>query len=121
MLKSQTEPTGMGNTASNSKDMTLVRHHTSPESLKAIKESKVLFPSRVSGGIDVGVDVEIQPFSSNPNFGQIGKGSYVEFSIPSSQLTPLPHVSGGARILTGGNNLNLQDLKPKFVTPWFNW
>ena len=120
-LMSQTEPTGMGNTASNNSDLTLVRHHTSPEALKAIKESKTLFPSRVSGGIDVGVDVEIQPFSTNPNFGQMGKGAYVEFSIPSSQLTPLPHVSGGARILTGGNNLNLQDLKPKYVAPWFNW
>ncbi|WP_163408346.1 RHS repeat-associated core domain-containing protein [Flavobacterium ajazii] len=120
-LKTQAEPTGMGNTSSNSTDMTLVRHHTSPESLRAIKESNTLFPSRVSGGIDVGVDVEIQPFSTNPNFGQAGKGAYVEFSIPSSQLTPLPHVSGGARILTGGNHLNLQDLKPKYVTPWFNW
>ena len=55
--------------------------------------------------------------------GQMGKGAYVEFSIPSpsSQLTPLPHVSGGAKILTGGNNLNLQDLKPKYVTPWFSF
>jgi hypothetical protein len=42
-LKTQAEPTGMGNTASNSTDQTLLRYHTSPESIKAIKESQKLY------------------------------------------------------------------------------
>jgi len=91
--------------------MVKVRHHTSPEALKSIKASKLIYPSR---GQPYGVDVEVAPFvnPSDANMGQFGKGAYIEFMVPKSQLAPpAPGYLGGtgeaARIITNGAPLDV--------------
>ena len=55
--------------------------------------------------------------------GQAGKGSFIEFSIPRSQLTTPPGFMGGTgnagRIVTGGTPLDLSGASPRFVR--WNW
>ncbi len=99
-----------------------VRHHTSSSSLKGIKNSGSINASR---GKPYGVDVEVAPFlkPTNVNLGQAGQGSFIEFSVPKSQLITPPGFMGGVgnagRIVTGGAPLNLTGTAPKFVK--WNW
>lgn len=103
--------------------MVRVRHHTSSEGLKGIKKSGEINASR---GKPYGVDVEVEPFlpPSQVQMGQAGKGSFVEFSVPSNQISPIPGYLGGVgnpgRIVTGGTPLNIQNASPDFVGwKWF--
>lgn len=103
-------------------DLVRVRHHTSSSGLKGIKNSGSINASR---GKPYGVDVEVTPFlkPTNVNLGQAGRGSYIEFSIPRSQLTTPPGFMGGTgnagRIVTDGAPLNLSGSAPRFVR--WNW
>jgi RHS repeat-associated protein len=105
-------------------DIIKVRHHTSSSGLSGIKKSGSINASR---GVPYGVDVEVAPFlkPSQVQMGQAGRGGYVEFSLPSSQLSPIPGYMGGtgnpARIVTGGSPLNLQNKNPSFTRTWLPW
>ncbi|WP_300691440.1 hypothetical protein [Chryseobacterium sp.] len=70
-----------------SEEMVKVRHHTSYKALKGIKKSGTINASR---GEPLGVDVEVQPFlkATEVELGQANKGSYIEFSVPKSQVGP---------------------------------
>nr|WP_315030830.1 RHS repeat-associated core domain-containing protein [uncultured Chryseobacterium sp.] len=100
-----------------------VRHHTSSTALKGIKNSGLIHASR---GEPFGVDVEVSPFikASNVQLGQAAKGSYIEFSVPKSQVgPPAPGFMGGTgkagRIVTGGPPLKISDSAPKYIR--WNW
>ncbi|WP_336690904.1 MULTISPECIES: hypothetical protein [unclassified Chryseobacterium] len=104
-------------------DFIRVRHHTSLKGLKGIKRSGSIDAAR---GLPYGVDVEVSPFlkATKVDLGQSGTGSYIEFSIPKSQVgPPAPGYMGGignaGRIVTGGPPLNISNLAPKFVR--WNW
>ena len=104
-------------------DWVQVRHHTSGVGLKGIRTSGSIFASR---GKPYGVDVEIAPFynPSKVNLGQFGKGSFVEFSVPRANLSPIPGgfmggTGNAGRIITGGAPLNITKLSPRYVR--WNW
>jgi hypothetical protein len=103
-------------------DLVRVRHHTSASGLKGIKSSGSINAARTR---PYGVDVEVSPFldPSNVKLGQAGKGSFVEFSVSRSQLSPIPGYMGGVgnagRIVTGGTPLNISRSAPRFVR--WNW
>jgi len=115
------EPT-YHNVKSSADDIVRVRHHTSLNGLKGIKNSNSIHASRIG---PYGVDVEVSPFlnPTNANLGQFGRGSFIEFSVPKSQLiSPLGYMgeTGNAgRIVTGGKPLDLSGTSPKFVR--WNW
>lgn len=73
---------GTGLATNSLQDSARVRHHTSVEAAKRIKESGLINPSR--GG---GVHVETMPFgstkSASAETGAFGKGAYVEFDTPT--------------------------------------
>jgi RHS repeat-associated protein len=102
-----------------------VRHHTSPSGSAGIKASGDIKASR---GIPYGVDVEVAPFSnpSKVNMGQAGRGAYVEFSIPQSQISNIPGgymggVGNSGRIVTGGTPLNIQNFNPSYHRNWLSF
>lgn len=104
-------------------EMVQVRHHTSPTALKAIKRSGLINASR---GEPYGVDVEVPPFlrATEVQLGQAAKGSYIEFSVPKSQVGPPVYKGIGGkgnagRIVTGGAPLKISGSAPKFVR--WNW
>ena len=103
-------------------DFIRVRHHTSKDGIKGIKKSGSINASR---GKPHGVDVELYPFKrpSLVNMGQSGKGSYVEFFVHKSRISPIPGYMGGfgnpGRIVTGGSPLIIRNLNPKFVNTWW--
>ncbi len=110
-------------------DLVTVRHHTSSQGLKGIKNTNSINASR---GEPYGVDVEVAPFlsPSKVNMGQVaggakGGGGYVEFSVPKSQVGPIPGYMGGTgnpgRIVTGGAPLDLKGTKPVFNKNWWKW
>jgi hypothetical protein len=99
-----------------------VRHHTDFKGLKGIKKVGYIRPARFE---PLGVDVEVAPFikPTNVQLGQLGKGSYIEFSITKSQLITPPGYMGGVgnagRIPTGGNPFYLSGSNPRYVR--WNW
>ncbi|WP_407321901.1 RHS repeat-associated core domain-containing protein [Tenacibaculum maritimum] len=101
-----------------------VRHHTSTKAMKLIQKSGLINPARTQ---PYGVDVEVGPFlkPSQFNGGQFGKGSYIEFLVPKSQISPIPGYMGGTgnvgRIITNAASLNIYSSQSvKFVTwKWF--
>lgn len=103
-------------------DLVKVRHHTGVDGLKGIKNSKNIIASRY---MPYGVDVEVAPFlrPSEIQLGNVAKGSYVEFFVSKSQLSPIPGYLGGtgnaARIITNGAPLDISQCSPKFVR--WNW
>lgn len=110
---------------------TQVRHHTSKAGLSAIKKTGEIWSSR---GKPAGVDIEVSPFlePSNVNLGQAaggvkGGGGYVEFTVPSNQIGPIPGYMGGVgnegRIYTGGPPLKIQNMNAKYVNNcwWCFW
>ena len=103
-------------------DLVSVRHHTSKAGLRGIKNSGSINASR---GRPYGVDVEVAPFlkPTNVNLGQAGRGSFVEFAVPRSQISPIPGFMGGTgnagRIVTGGAPLNISNSGARFVK--WNW
>ncbi|WP_162271026.1 RHS repeat-associated core domain-containing protein [Chryseobacterium glaciei] len=102
----------------------LVRHHTSYKNLKLIKKSGFLNASRAE---PFGVDVEVAPFvnPTKADLSQWGRGSYIEFYAPKSQLgVPPGYLKGGngnpGRIFTDGlKPFDLKGTDPKFVR--WNW
>ncbi|SOU86467.1 membrane hypothetical protein [Tenacibaculum dicentrarchi] len=105
-------------------ELVSVRHHTSKNSMKLIQKSGLIRPSRTA---PYGVDVEVAPFLKPSQFqgGQNASGSYIEFMVPRSQLSPIPGYMGGTgnvgRIITNTSPLNIfSSQSRKFVTwKWF--
>jgi RHS repeat-associated protein len=107
-----------------SDDLVKIRHHTSKSALKSIKKSKTITASR---GEPYGVDFEVGPFvkPSQANFGQFGRGAYVELTVPRQMLSRIPGYFGaesgnGARIVTDGLPLDISNFSPKFKV-WKWW
>ncbi|WP_407265654.1 hypothetical protein [Tenacibaculum maritimum] len=101
-----------------------VRHHTSTKAMKLIQKSGLINPARTQPyGVDVGPFLKPSQF----NGGQFGKGSYIEFLVPKSQISPIPipGYMGGTgnvgRIITNAASLNIYSSQSvKFVTwKWF--
>ena len=106
-------------------EMVAVRHHTSAKALKSIQKSELITPT-ARNGAPWGVDVEAAPFVSPKNFnaGQFGKGAFIEFMVPRSQLSAIPGYMGGtgnvARIITNAAPLNVGSSQSVRYVNW-NW
>lgn len=108
-----------------SSDMVKVRHHTNIENMNSIKNSKMMFPSRLSEYDFYGVDFEGTPiFDGNQNFGT-NKGAFIEMRLPSEILTPSPVPTQPYyyRVNTGYNNFNIQQsYSPQYYRNYyFKW
>lgn len=104
---------------------TIVRHHTNIENMNSIKNSKMMFPSRLSEYDFYGVDFEGTPiFDGNQNFGT-NKGAFIEMRLPSEILTPSPVPTQPYyyRVNTGYNNFNIQQsYSPQYYRNYyFKW
>ncbi len=92
-----------------SDDLVDVRHHTSPQAAKAIKNRGSITSSRRAQGLEPGVDVEVAPFgparTASADVGAAQKGAFVQFRVPASSITRTPRVNPNrntGRIITGG-------------------
>jgi uncharacterized protein RhaS with RHS repeats len=74
-----------GKVISKTEPVPRVRHHTSVENLRKIRESQEIWPAR---GDPIGVHVETQPFgpvsSASSDVGAFGRGAYIEFDRPQT-------------------------------------
>ncbi|OUS03834.1 hypothetical protein A9Q81_06815 [Gammaproteobacteria bacterium 42_54_T18] len=122
-------PIGTGRAAEGASDLIKVRHHTSTNSSRQIKESQSIRVARGDDVNPVGVNVEVAPFGSartaSADTGAFETGAYVEFAIPRSSVIPRKGYIGprnNAIIPTPENKpLSLEGLNPKFKksTSWF--
>jgi RHS repeat-associated protein len=93
-----------------------VRHFTSPESLKKIRDNCHIKPSRPAD--DPGVWFSLPPFPSRfaPQVGEHGRGAYVEFDPPPGWIPKnYPGEGPWGFVPTRGNPLSLDGLHPKYV------
>lgn len=74
--------------------MVRVRHHTDKNHMDVIKSEMAIRNSRGYDSWDV--HVEVEPFirPSQTKLGNLNKGSYVEFSVPSASLTSNRFING---------------------------
>ena len=126
--KSNINPFNEGKQPTIEHNLVKVRHHTSKEAMNRIKKDGYILPSRKSQNLDVGVDVETQPFgnptTAQKRTGSFAHGAYIEFEIKSNSLTPTNVGTGNtARIITEGKVLQLNQTTTKYVKIriWYFW
>ena len=107
------------------KGFTVVRHHTSSEAMQSIKDSQEIYGwSRESGYGFKGTDFEATPnFNGNQNFGNAGKGAFIEMRLSNQMLVPYnsPNLgySNYFRVNTGGANFQIYpSYKPQYYKIW---
>ncbi|HTV42180.1 MAG TPA: RHS repeat-associated core domain-containing protein [Candidatus Sulfotelmatobacter sp.] len=94
-----------------------VRHYTSPEDLKKIKQSQKLLASRPADNPGVWFAREPFPASADkPQVGEAGRGAYVEVDAPPGmQPVQNPGESPWGFVPTGGAPLDISNLNPTYV------
>ncbi|WP_298828197.1 RHS repeat-associated core domain-containing protein [uncultured Capnocytophaga sp.] len=98
----------------------VVRHHTSSEGLYSIKKNEFITPSRVSDYNFIGTDFEATPnFKGIQNFGQAGKGAFIELVLPKNILVPSPSPTQPYyfRVNTGFDNNFI--IKPSYKPQYY--
>jgi hypothetical protein len=94
-----------------------IRHCTSPEALRSIRQTEQLVASRPVE--NPGVWFAREPFPAsrfNPQVGSAGRGAYVEINAPSGmQSLTFPGESPWGFVPTGGAPLNIGNLNPTYV------
>jgi hypothetical protein len=91
-----------------------VRHHTSPEGLKGIKNDAAINPAR---GEPIGVHLEVEAFgpakTASAETGAFGKGAYVEFDAPANMVKTNVGPRNTA-VIPSDKPLSIKDLNPTF-------
>ena len=93
-----------------------IRHYTSPEALRSIRQSEQLLASRPIE--NPGVWFTREPFSSrfNPQVGSAGRGAFVEIDAPAGmRAVNLPGESPWGFVPTEGASLNIGNLNPTYI------
>ena len=97
---------------------TIVRHHTSPENMDLIKNQLKLNPSRESDYNFIGVDFDGAPkLDLGIDFGNSGKGAFIELALPVKSLTPtpIPYKQFHFRVRTGLEGLKISpEYRPQY-------